>query len=336
MWRWQATEYSPESLALTDVKSPIAGPGQILVRVGAVSLNYRDKVALEGGFGTGHALPVVPCSDAAGTVVAVGAGVHRFRIGDRVISHLAPRWLHGSVRLPEDDGLLGIPLEGVLAEQIVLSAEGAVATPRYMDDREACTLPIAALTAWCAWFERCHLQPGQTVVIQGTGGVALFALQFAEMAGACTIVTSSDNQKLERVSALGARHTINYRLEPRWGLAAKALTEGVGVDHVLNVAGGASVMESLSACRAGGSIVIAGLLEDAEFTLPILPFILQQGTIHTLSVGSRDAFEAMNRALEISEIKPVIGREFLFSEAKAAFDLLERGAFGKIVIRMSS
>jgi NADPH:quinone reductase-like Zn-dependent oxidoreductase len=334
MQQWQASDYSTGSLHRVDTPIPVPGAHQILVRVGAVSLNYRDKLALDGEFGRHHPLPLIPGSDAAGTVVAAGSGVQRFKAGDRVTSTFAPQWIRGPTRTAEESQTLGIPLPGVLAEYICLDARGAVATPAHLTDVEACTLPVAGVTAWAALFERCNLQAGQTVLVQGTGGVALFALQFARAAGARVIVISSSDEKLVRAAQLGADATLNYIREPTWGGAARQWTGGGGVDHVISVAGGDSIQQALEATRIGGNVVILGLLGSPRFSLEILPFILQQGAIHTLSVGSREAFENMNRLLEVSRIRPVIDREYGFADAAKAFDRLDQGPFGKIVVRV--
>jgi NADPH:quinone reductase-like Zn-dependent oxidoreductase len=334
MFKWQVSHYDISSLALVEEPIPEPGARQILVRLGAVSLNYRDKLALDGEFGRNHKLPIVPASDASGTVAAVGDSVRRFKVGDRVTSIFAPQWLYGKFRVRAESAMLGVPLPGVLAEYVVLEEAGAVSTPAYLSDVEACTLPIAAVTAWSALFERCNMLPGEIVLVQGTGGVSLFALQIAKAAGATVIATSSSDEKLKRVRELGADETINYRGNPDWGAVARSLTGGVGVDHVLDVAGGESIRQSLEATKIGGNVVIVGLLQAPQFTIDILPFILQQGAIHTLSVGSRDAFEKMNRALESSRIKPVIDREYPFPDAVKAFRRLDEGPFGKIVIRV--
>ena len=336
MKKWQVSEYDVKSLTLVEAPIPRPGAHQILVRVGAVSLNYRDKLALHGEFGRDHELPIVPASDGSGTVVEVGEAVQRFRVGDRVTSLFAPKWLYGKARLQSESAMLGVPLPGVLAEYIVLEDQGAVATPAYLSDAEACTLPIAAVTAWSALFERCNMLPGETVLVQGTGGVSLFALQIAKAAGATVIATSSSDEKLKRTEELGADFTINYRQNPEWADVARSLTDGLGVDHILDVAGGESVRRSLKAAKIGGNVVIVGLLQSPQFTVDILPFILQQGSIHTLSVGSRDAFEKMNRSLEASRILPVIDREYAFPDSREAFQRLDEGPFGKIVIRVQA
>jgi NADPH:quinone reductase-like Zn-dependent oxidoreductase len=335
MLRWQASKYDIKSLMMVDVPIPEPGPRQILVKVSAVSLNYRDLLALQGEFGRNHEVPLVPTSDASGVIHKMGTEVRRFKRGDRVTSTFAPKWVHGKIRTAEQSATLGIPLPGVLQEYVVLDEEGAVHSPKSLTDVEACTLPIAAVTAWSALFERCNLQPGESVLVQGTGGVALFALQFARLAGATVIVTSSSDEKLHRAMELGATEGINYSEMPDWDVAVQRITGGSGVDHVLEVAGGERVNRSLYAAKIGGNVVIVGLLQASTFTLDILDFILRQATLHTLSVGSRDAFENMNRAIDTSQIKPVIDSQFDFDDAPIAFDRMKLGSFGKIVIRLS-
>ena len=257
-------------------------------------------------------------------------------MGDRITTHVIPRWLRGKVPSPDESPSLGLPLLGVLAEYVLLDEDGAVKTPAYLSDQEASTLPIVAVTAWRALFDTCHLQPGETVLLQGTGGVSLFALQLARAEGARVILTSSRDEKLKCARELGPDAGINYARNPESNVAVKALTNGAGVDHVLDLAGGESIARSLDAVTRGGNIVIVGLLQRPTFTLKLLPFILKQATIHTLSAGSREAFKRMNRALEMSEIRPVIDRDYAFAEVPQAFDRLSQGPFGKVVIRVSA
>jgi NADPH:quinone reductase-like Zn-dependent oxidoreductase len=331
---WQADRFEVASLALRQIPIPKVGDNQILVKVGAVSLNYRDKLALEGGFGTSVPLPLIPASDAAGTIAAVGRHVRFFKVGDRVISQFYPRWLRGEIRTEEESENLGVPLPGVLSEYIVLDEQGAVHTPAYLSDAEASTLPVAAVTAWSALFEKCRIQPGDTVLIQGTGGVSIFALQLAVAAGARVIVTSSSDDKLEHVKKLGAYAGINYTREPDWQESVKPLTDGNGVNHVIEVAGGESIRRSVDALARGGHIAIVGFLQDDSFKIKILPLMLKLATIHTVGVGSRETFEKVNRALEVSQIHPVIDGEFPFSETPVAFARLNQGPFGKVVVRL--
>lgn len=331
---WQADRFETTSLTLREIPIPEAADNQILVKVGAVSLNYRDKLVLEGRFGTSFALPLIPASDAAGVVAAVGRNIRSFKVGDRVISHFYPRWLRGDIRSEEESENLGVPLPGVLAEYIVLDERAAVHTPSYLSDVQASTLPVAAVTAWSALFEKCRVQPGDTVLIQGTGGVSLFALQLACAAGAKVIATSSSDAKLERVKELGAYAGINYARELEWQESVNSLTNGSGANHIVEVVGGENIRRSVEALARGGHIAIVGFLQDDSFKIKILPLMLKLTTIHTVGVGSKETFEKVIRALEISRIYPVIDREFLFTEAPQAFARLNVGPFGKVVIRL--
>jgi NADPH:quinone reductase-like Zn-dependent oxidoreductase len=253
MKAWQVSHYAADSLHMADHPLPEPGANQILLKVGAVSLHHRDKMAIEGEFGTDHPLPFVPASDAAGIVAAVGSNAHRFKVGDRITAHAIPRWLRGKVLSPEESLSLGLPLPAVLAEYVLLDEDGAVPTPAYLSDQEASALPIAAVTACRALFDTCQLQPGDTVLVQGTGGVSLFALQLARAAGARVLLTSSSDEKLKRARELGADVGINYARDPAWNVAVKALTNGMGVDHVLDLAGGESVARSLDAVTRGAT-----------------------------------------------------------------------------------
>lgn len=336
MSSWQLSSFGLHNLLLTTTDLPQPGPHDLLVRVSAVSLNYRDAPIIGGTMMPDLKLPFVPASDAAGEVVAVGGLVTRFRPGDRVISHFQVGWLDGHA--PANDGTysgtLGAPLPGVLAEYILLNEQAAVASPATLSDIEAATLPVAALTAWFALFEAGRLAPGQTVLVQGTGGVSIFALQLAAASGARVIVTSSSDDKLARARQLGASDGINYRRQPDWDNAVLELTQGQGVDHVLEVAGGANVRRSLNALAGGGRISLIGLIDGLEFTLPAIPVFVKRATLEGMLVGSRRAFEAMNRALSGNGIKPVIDAVYPFGEAPRAFEHLGQGAFGKIVISL--
>jgi NADPH:quinone reductase-like Zn-dependent oxidoreductase len=330
---WQADRYELSSLSLRKVAMPQMAENQILVKVSAVSLNYRDKLILEGGFGTSFPLPLVPASDAVGTVIGIGDQVHRFKVGDRVMSHFYPRWLRGEIRTEEESENLGVPLPGVLAEYIALDEQGAVHAPSYLSDAEASTLSIAAVTAWSALFEKCRIQPGDTILIQGTGGVSLIGLQLAVSTGAKVIVTSSNDDKLNRAKELGAYAGINYVQQPEWQESVQLLTGGNGVNHVLEVSGGENVGRSVEALARGGHIAIVGFLQQDSFALKILPLMLKLATIHTVGVGSRETFEKVTAALEASQIHPVIDSEFPFTEIPRAFNRLLQGPFGKVVVR---
>jgi NADPH:quinone reductase-like Zn-dependent oxidoreductase len=311
------------------------GPGQVLVRLRAASLNYRDLMTAEGTYNPRQKLPLIPCSDGAGEVVAVGAGVTRVAVGDRVCSTLPQRWIAGEPTRERVRSTLGGPFDGVLAEQAVLAEDGVVTAPAHLTDEEAATLPCAAVTAWNALVTEGRLAPGDTVLVQGTGGVSLFALQIARLLGARVIVTSSSDEKLERARALGADHGINYRTVADWGAQAKELTGGRGVDHVVEVGGAGTLEQSLRAVRFGGRISLIGVLAGGKAEIPLALIFMQKVSVQGIMVGDRDSFEAMNRAFQLHQLKPVVDSTFPFAEARAAFDHLKSGRhFGKICVRV--
>ena len=318
---------------------PRPGPKELLVRVAAVSLNYRDKLVINGELLPQRpAMPFVPISDMAGEVIEVGAHTTRFRTGERVMGNFWTQWLGGEPpRAMLQHGLsLGGPLPGMLAEYVVISEEVAVASPMSLSDEEACTLPVAALTAWFALVEAGGLRKGQTVLVQGTGGVSLFGLQFARALGARVIVTSRSDSKLERAKALGAWAGINTTLSPAWAHKAIEMTEGYGVDHVLELIGGENLRQSVEALAGAGHILQIGFMEDAEIRIPAVPLQLRRGTLKGVSVGHRHAFENMNKAIDFHGIKPVIDETFAFSEVPASLARLEKGPFGKVVIKVAA
>jgi NADPH:quinone reductase-like Zn-dependent oxidoreductase len=331
---WQIQQFGPNALERSERPVPEPGPNELLVKIAAVSLNYRDKLIADGAYDPTFALPLVPASDAAGSVVAVGSNVTRFRVGDRVLGLFLPHWLDGDTRTKERSATLGGPLQGVLAEYVVFDEQAVVATPAYLDDREASTLPVAALTAWTALFEHVRMKPGQTVLVEGTGGVSLFGLQFAAAAGARVIVTSSSDAKLARSKALGAWATVNYSRHERWDEQVLELTNGRGVDHLLEVVGGSNVRRAARVLAAGGNIALIGMLQDAFLSFEIVPFMLKHGVIRGVAVGNRTHFEAMNRALERTQLHPVIDEVYPFAEAPRAFAHLRSGPFGKVVISL--
>lgn len=336
MQAYEIQAFGLDGLKLAERPRPEPGPGEVLVRVKAVSLNYRDLMMVLGSYNPKQKLPLVPCSDGAGEVAAIGAGVTRFQPGDRVMSVFSQTWLSGPPTKERSQGTLGSPLDGMLAEYRVLSAEGLVRVPAHLSDAEAATLPCAGVTAWHALVERGGVKPGETVLVQGTGGVSMFALQFARLAGARVICLSSSDEKLERARALGAHETINYRTTPDWDKAAKALTQGVGVDHIVEVGGAATFGRSLRAVRIGGHIAVIGVLGGAGGPdVSLVPVLMQNLRINGVFVGSRDIFESMTRAVEASGLRPVVGAEFPFAEARAAFQCMQDSAhFGKIVVRV--
>jgi len=271
-------------------------------------------------------------SDAVGEVIAVGPQVSRFGVGARVLGQVITDWRDGDIPAVMHTQTLGMSLPGLLARYAILHEEAAVAAPTNLSDIEAATLPIAALTAWTALVEGWRGAAGETLLIQGTGGVALFALQFATAFGMRCIVTSSSDDKLERAKQLGAWQGINYARQPEWNRVARELTGGRGVDHVLELVGGESLARSVDVLAAEGRISLVGLLGAIESTLPTLPFMRKHLKIFGIAVGHRRAFERMNTAIEYIGIKPVIDSVYLFEEALRAFKRLDEGPFGKIVI----
>jgi NADPH:quinone reductase-like Zn-dependent oxidoreductase len=324
-----------DHLALVERPEPYPGPGQALVRVRAASLNYRDLLMVQGSYNRKQKLPLIPCSDGAGEVVAVGDGVTRVRAGDRVCAIFAQGWLAGEPGRDLVRTTLGGPLDGMLAESVVLSADGLVKVPDHLSDEEAATLPCAAVTAWSALIEGGGLKAGDTVLVLGTGGVSIFALQLAVLAGARVIVTSSSDDKLERARQLGAAHVVNYRQVPEWGARVKELTGGEGVDHVLEVGGAGTLAQSLQAVRAGGRIYLIGVLAGNSTDISLPAIQMRRVRIDGILVGSRASFEALNRAVALHRLRPVIDRTFPLAEARAAFDHMAAGAhFGKICVRL--
>lgn len=333
MRAWQIAKFGLQALEQVERPIPVPGPREILVRVGAVSLNYRDRLVVEGAFVPNLSLPFVPASDGAGEVVAIGNEVSRFRIGDRVIGTYIPKWLDGDGRGPDGDYVSrGGPLEGVLAEYVLFDERAAVRSPSYLGHREASTLPIAAVTAWVALFDHGRLRPGDTVLVEGTGGVSIFALQLAVAAGARVIVTSSSDEKLARAKALGAAEGINYARHPEWHERVLELTAGLGVDYILEVVGGDNVRRAAQALARNGHLALIGLIDGLTLTVDIVPLLQERRSIRGVVVGSRRSFEDLNRALEAIRLRPVIDHVYRFDEVPAAFEHLVRGAFGKIVI----
>ncbi len=322
-----------EDLTLTEADEPTPKAREILVRVHACSLNYRDLMAVRGQYPAVKEGSLVPLSDGAGEVVAIGDGVSRFAVGDRVAGGFFDRWQGGQLTSALERTARGGFLDGMLAEYVTLSEEGAVRIPEHLTYEEAATLPCAALTAWHALVVFGGLRPGETVLTQGTGGVSVFAVQFARVAGARVIATSSSDEKLERVRALGAAETINYRDTPEWDREAKRLTNRIGVDLVVEVGGPGTFARSMEAARTGGRIAVIGLLSGPGEKVDPLTILRRRLKVEGVLVGSTEMFEAMNRAIALHGIRPVIDRVFPFEEARAAYRHMEQaGHFGKIVI----
>jgi NADPH:quinone reductase-like Zn-dependent oxidoreductase len=325
-----------ENLALVERPDPAdPGPGQVVLRMAAASLNYRDLLMVQGKYNPRQALPLIPGSDGVGRVEAVGPGVRRVKVGDRVSPIFAQAWLAGAPTREQARLTLGGPLDGTLAEKMLVDAEGLVQVPESLTDEEAATLPCAAVTAWNALVVEGRIESGQTVLVQGTGGVSLFALQLGRLLGARVIVTSSSDEKLERAKALGASDGINYRTTPEWGKRVKELTGGLGADLVVEVGGAGTLQQSLAAVRFGGTIALIGVLAGNSTDLSLTQVFMQRIRLQGVLVGNRTSFEAMNRAIALHRMRPVIDRVFELEEASGAFEhLANAGPFGKIVVRL--
>ena len=320
-----------DTLEMAERPSPEPGPGQVRVRVLANSINYRDLNTVRAPGRMGLAFPRIPNSDGAGDVAMVGAGVSGIAVGDRVAGCFFQNWAAGGISAAAMASAQGGPIDGMLAEEVVLNAHGVVPIPAQLDHAEAATLPCAALTAWSGLTVKGNLKAGDTVLLLGTGGVSIFALQFCTLMGARAIVTSKSDDKLARARAMGAWQTINYADTPDWESAVKDMTGGVGVDHVVEVGGGGTLAQSIEAVRIGGHIAMIGVLtQGAVNPMPILRKSIRLNGIY---VGSRAMFLDMNAAIEAGGLKPVIDRRFAFADAPDAYRCMEAaGHFGKIVI----
>ena len=333
MRAWTIPSFGLDNLRLDDRPEPTPGPGQVVVAVRAVSLNYRDLLIVKGQYNPRMALPRVPCSDAAGEVVAVGPAVTRVAVGDRVCGTFMQGWVAGRLTDVAARSALAGDIDGVLAERVVLAEQGVVKYPSHLAAEEAATLPCAALTAWHALAEG-GLRAGETVLLQGTGGVSIFALQIARQFGARVLITSGSDEKLARATQMGAAAGVNYRTTPDWDKWARSQTGGAGVDHIVEVGGAGTLERSFKAARTGGHIALIGVLAGTGSVNPT-PVLMRSLTIRGIFVGSREMFEDMNRALGLHQTRPIIDRAFRFDDLPAALRHLESGAhFGKVVIRL--
>jgi len=331
-----AAPWGLDAIKVVELPDPKPGPGQVLVRMKAVSLNYRDLLMVNGMYGRGAASTtdvITPFSDGCGVVEAVGEGVTRFTAGDRVATLFFQGWISGPPTLEKVMTALGFPISGAGAELQTFSEQGLSKVPDFLSDQEVATLPCAALTAWRGLFVDARLEPGDTVVLQGTGGVSIFGLQFAHAAGLRTVITSSSDAKLERAKALGADHVVNYKTTPAWSGAVREATHGRGADFIMEVGGGGTIQESMKAIRIGGHIAIIGVVAGAGDPFNPASLIGNSAKLQGLSVGSRDMFEAMGRMIDLKKIFPVVDKVFPFTEARAAFAAMAAGEhFGKIVL----
>jgi NADPH:quinone reductase-like Zn-dependent oxidoreductase len=331
---WQLKREGKEHLCLADQPRPNPSPRQVLVRAEAVSLNYRDKAIVDGSYPARITFPVVPGSEVAGEVVSVGDRVRRFKVGDKVLSVFKQLWADGVPDSESNTSNLGWPLQGVLAEYVLFDEDGVLAYPAYLTPAQASTLPIAAVTAWVALFKHGRLKPEHTVLVQGSGGVSLFGLQLAVAHGARVIALSRNQEKIQRIEQLGASEVINTSVMPNWEDAVRLLTSGDGVNQILEVIGGDSVEHSIKAAAWGGHIAIIGFLAGMTSNISLPDLMMKAVNIHAFSVGSRRDTEELLSFLEVHRIEPVIDAVYDFGNLPAALDHLDRGPFGKIVVKL--
>ncbi|HMS41284.1 MAG TPA: NAD(P)-dependent alcohol dehydrogenase [Pyrinomonadaceae bacterium] len=335
MKAYEIQEFGIENLALVERETPEPKATEVLVKFHAFSLNYRDLMMINGWYNPKLKMPLVPFSDGAGEVVAVGAEVTKFKIGDRVMPIFMQGWLDGEVDFQKARTALGGDVDGVLREFGAFDENGLVGIPDNLNYEEAATLPCAGVTAYHALFESGKLRADDTVLLQGTGGVSIFALQFASHFGAKTIITSSSDEKLQRAKGLGADELINYKEREDWDRAVLELTEKRGVDSIVEVGGAGTMKKSVGCVKMGGHIAVIGVLSGNGEGINPVSLLQKSIKMHGIFVGSRQMFEDMNRLIAANRIKPVIDKVFDFAEAREALKYMESGAhFGKIVVKI--
>ena len=334
---WTIPAFGIDRLARQDAPIPEPGPGQVVMQVHACSFNYRDLGLVTGKYNPRMPLPRVPLSDGAGVVHAVGEGVTGFRPGDRAAAIFMQNWLEGPPSAAKYKGALGGDIDGMAAEYVALPAAGLVRLPEYLSFAEAATLPCAAVTAWAALTKAGGVIPGSTVLIQGTGGVSIAALQLAKSMGARVLGTSGSDEKLARARELGLDAGVNYRETPDWAAWVQAETDGEGVDLVIEVGGAGTFNQSLAAARIGGAVAQIGVLSQSNEPANVPMILRKQLRVQGIYVGSRIDFEALNRALAATRIRPVVDRELPFGELPQAFRIMDSAShFGKIVVSMKA
>jgi NADPH:quinone reductase-like Zn-dependent oxidoreductase len=334
MKTYEIQQFGIEELALTERETPTPNANEVLVRFHANSLNYRDLMMVNGWYNPKLKMPLVPFSDGSGEVVGVGESVTKFKIGDRVCPIFMPNWIDGEVDFKKAKGALGGDSDGCLLEFGSFSENSLVHIPQHLSYQEAATLPCAAVTAWNALVVSGKVQKDDIVLLQGTGGVSIFALQFAKIFGAKTIITSSSDEKLERAKQLGADFTINYKEREDWDKAVLEITEKRGVDHVVEVGGAGTLQRSLNAVKFGGHIAVIGVLSGKGEFNPV-SILMKAIKLQGIFVGSREMFEAMNKCISDNNLKPIVDKVFEFEKVKDALKTMKNGShFGKIVVKV--
>lgn len=334
MRAWQISKFGLDSLEFVEKPTPTPGPGEVLVGVRAISFNFRDLLVIRGQYNPKMSLPRIPCSDGAGEVIAVGEGVTAWKPGDRVAGIFMQNWQEGPLTAARAKGALGGDIDGMLSDFVVLKESGLVAIPAHLSFQEAATLPCAAVTAWNA-LAAADLHPGETILIQGTGGVSVFALQFAKLMGLRVLGISSSYEKLQRAVGLGLDAGLNYREHSDWERWVLEQTGGEGVDLVVEVGGAGTLQRSLKAVRFAGTVAQIGVLTQSAEPFPVPLVLHKTARIQGIYVGSRNDFIEMNKAISFGQLRP-LGEDFHWTQAKEVLARMEEGShFGKLVLSVS-
>ena len=327
-------EFGISNLKIVEEDPPKPQKYEVLVKIYSVSLNYRDYLTIEGKYNPNYKLPLVPCSDGAGEIVEIGESVQEWKVGDRVIGVFAPDWVDGKAERREIRNTLGGPNDGTLTQYRIFHKNAIVSLPKNLSYSEAATLPCAGLTAWSSLFVEGNLKPGDTVLVQGTGGVSLAAISLAKSIGATVVATTGNEEKEERLKFLGVDHVINYNRTPNWGKVARSLGSGDGIDHILEVGGAGTLEESIKAIKPFGQISLIGILSGSAGKINLLPVLMQNVRLQGILVGSKNALKDLVTCIEKCEIHPVIDKEFPMESSIEAIEYLKSGShFGKICIR---